>query len=1776
MYNRIKQYKITDRLAEIGSTLVCRGRRTGNGEPVVLKILKTDVATRDEVARFRREFEITSKLNLPGVVKVRGLEEYRGGLMMVMEDIGGQSLDRILDQAPLSLTESLELAVALAETVGLMHRQRIIHKNINPSNIIWNSQTKQLNLIDFGLADEMPMRSVTPQPPAGLEGTLEYISPEQTGRMNRYVDYRTDFYSLGVTFYRMLTRKLPFEADDALGLVYCHIAKIPIPPNVLNPDIPETVSLIVMKLMAKMADDRYLSAWGLKTDLERCLRELADKGIIVTFELASGDSSDQLRIPQKLYGREKEMAQLLEAFERVSAGAIELLLVTGYAGIGKTALVKEIQRPTAEKRGYFITGKFDQLQRNVPYFSWIQAFTGFVNHLLMESEAQLTRWKQIILGSVRGIGRVLTDVIPNLELVIGTQPAIPELGAAEAQNRFNYVFLKFVKAIATSEHPLVIFLDDLQWIDGASLSLLQTLMSSIGVSHILIIGAYRDNEVDALHPLTKSLVVLRKEQARIDQMTLQDFSEETANELLAETLAEERSQTFPLTRLIYSKTGGNPFFLMQTLAALFKRQAISFDPERRCWQWDIAAIVGMEITDNVAALMLGKIRQLPRETQDLLPLAACIGFHFDVTTLCAVAERSAESILNGLQPALGEGVMVADAEHRYRFVHDRVLEAAYTLLPEEERPAVHWRIGQRLLREIAPAERKAHLFEIVNQLNIGASCLATPEEAKVLADLNRQAGRKAKASAAFLAALEYFEAGLSSIDDNDWETAYELTIALHIEAAEAACLCGRYERMEALVFLVQQRARAILDALPVYGTEIRALTARGRLVPAIRSGLRALERLGMHLQEEPSAAEVNEAMARAFALLQQRTIEGLIDLPPMTSPEQLASLSLLSEIGEPAYAASPHFFLVWASSMAELSLRHGNCPLSPFAYAAYALALCATGKIETGSCLSKAAIAMIDVLKAHSLSCRLLNIHGCTIQPWTEHLRDTLPTLTEAVGAGAESGDFTSASYAAFNSCTAAFFMGEPLEELGVRVSTNLKIIAGLRQTYIWNWVAFHVPIIRRLHGGENCPATVEDFDEASWLSAARDSNDRCGLAYYFLSRLIAAYLLNGGEIAEALAHIAEIKENMAGFQGAFAVPVFSFYCSLTLLKRHRMPQTEKDATSLEEVRAHLAKLEALAQYAPMNFRHKCDLIAAELARIQGEDWRAAGHYEKAIVGAKDNGFFQEEALANELAAKFYLAHGRKEYARMHLNKAHQGYGLWQAFAKVRALEAEYPQWLKRLDSQQPALETHSLDMESILKATHTISGEIEMGRVLGKIMHIVIENAGAQIGFLLMESNGVWTVAARGEIGKNDVEIPIPEAVDDNHAVSAGVIRFVARTRKTVVLDDAATRGAFVDDPHIRREKTRSLLATPLCNRGRLLGILYLVNNLATHTFTQKRIQLLEILAAQAAISLETAGAYEALRLNELRYRLGQTAAHIGTWEYDLQTDRFWGSDEAKRIYGFDPDAVDFSTENVESCIPERQRVRQALLDLIDRGAPYNLEFEIRPENGSAPKFISSIAELHRDLHGKPKKVVGVIQDITEHKRAEEALKTSEERFRRLAENARDIIYRMSLPSGTYEYMSPAVTELFGYAPEEFYESPLLIRKVIHPDWHGYFEEQWSRLMWGEMPSTYEYPIVRKSGEIRWMNQRNILIRDKEDHIIAIEGIVTDITERRKSEEAHHKLNTELEERIRERTAELERKNAELEQMNKLFIGRELRMIELKDKIAKLEGKAIQEKTES
>ena len=1393
-------YKIGEKLYENGRTLICRGDHPSKRKTAVLKILKPEAATKENVARFKREFEVISRINLPGVVKAYGLEDYQGGLVMVLEDIGARSLDRVESRHALSLKALLRLLIGIADTLEGLHRQGITHKDISPAHIIFNSKTGESKLIGFGLAGRL--LSEGSQPPASLEGTLAYISPEQTGRMNRNVDYRADFYSLGATFYYLLTGKPPFEAEDALGMVHCHIAKEPIAPHSLDSGIPETISEIAMKLMAKPPEDRYQSGVALKADLERCLQGLTTTGEVPRFELGLADLPNRLLTPHRLYGREKELTRLHEAFERTKAGSSELMLVAGYAGVGKTALAQEMQNAALEKQGFFIKGKFDQLQRHIPYFAWLQAFDGFVNHILMKNEADLARWKQDILKTIRNNGSVLTDVIQNLELIIGPQPPVPELGSAEAQNRFIYVFLEFVKAIATSEHPLVVFLDDLQWMDGASLRLLPALLTNSAISNLLVIGTYRDSEVDLTHPLSTVTQELQQTNARVELVTLSALSKDQISALLADCLGCTRNDSKSLTDLLYAKTAGNPFFTLQLLSALEGEGLLVFDHERTSWNWDVNAISRIGIADNVIELIAQRVRQLPASTLNTLKRAACLGAKFDLTTLNAAAEEPAEAVLAHIKLAIDAQLVITFGED-YQFVHDRVQQAVYSLISDEERAAIHWRIGMLLRHEMAPQAREEHLFGIVDHLNIGASLFAMPEEKREIAAMNLRAGKKAKSRAAFATALDYFESGLLLLGEDGWRDRYQLLLELSQEAAEAACISGDYGRMQRLAENVHLHTACLLDEVPTYETEIRALTAQGQLLSAIRQGLNVLDRLGMPLSEEPSAAEVEEHMQRSFDLLEERTIEGLSRLPPMTSRAQLACTSILSELGEPAYAASPQFFLVWASVMAEISLRHGNCPLTPFAYAAYALALCATGThVETGSSLAKAAIAMLKPLHAQALRCRLLNIYGCTIQPWTEHIRTTLATLQGAIDAASESGDFTSGSYAAFNTCTAAFFMGEPLELLTPRLQQNMSVISGMNQTYIYNWVAFHLLTVLRLRGITDLPSELSSFDEEQWLISAKSANDQCGLAYYFLNKLITTCLLGETEFGRALEYLAEVKANQAGFQAAFAVPVSYFYASLTLLKH----SASINSTALEGIRENLIKLEELARLAPMNFQHKCDLVGAELARIEGKEWEAAKLYEKAITGARENGFFQEEALSCELASSFYLGCGMKSAGRFHLRSAYDGYVRWTAWGKARTLAAKHPDLLPSKASLSPAPKTgdttESLDLDSVMKASHAISSEMEMNRLLNEVMRIVIENAGAQTGVLFFEKDGIWQATAKGRIGISEIEIPQPIDVDESDEASAGVIRLVARTREPVVIDDAAKQGGFINDPYIKRHK--------------------------------------------------------------------------------------------------------------------------------------------------------------------------------------------------------------------------------------------------------------------------------------------------------------------------------------------------------------------------------------
>ncbi|MEJ2426954.1 MAG: serine/threonine-protein kinase PknK [Candidatus Thiodiazotropha sp.] len=820
----------------------------------------------------------------------------------------GSSLGRFIADDRPGLEESLQITLEVIQGLELLHGRDLVHKDVNPSNIIWNRQTGQVKLIDLGLASSPQLTKAVRLNREVVEGTLNYISPEQTGRISRQLDYRSDFYSLGATLYELATGQPPFAADDAMELVHAHIAKQAVPPHERDPAVPPALSAVIMKLLAKTAEERYQSTYGLRHDIETCLRQLQSGDLETPFNPGEQDVPSTFTLSQKLYGRERETGVLLDAFERISLDGCELVMIGGYSGVGKTALVNELQRPLVEKRGYFATGKFDPLNRSIPYHAFIQAFRELVRQLLSESEYQVQRWRRRLLDSLGQNGQLVISVIPEIEHIIGPQPAIQILPPQESQNRFDLVFQRFIRAFCTSEHPLTLFLDDLQWADSASLRLLELFMGDDGTRYLLVVGTFRDNEVDAAHPLSLTLERIRQSLAVLSEITLLPLALGDIRAIIMDSLHADEQRVAELARICRDKTQGNPFFLIQLLYDLHGKGFLHFDPELGQWGWDAGQIAGARIADSVVDLMVDKIGQLPEASLAALKLAAGIGERFDLKILAIVHEHPESTCVAALSAAVRSGLIYPMSEHHlstetsaqesqtYRFLHDRVHQAAYSLIDEGSKPAMHLRIGRLLLQRLESEQQDEQIFTLVNHLNLGEALITDPHERIHLSRLNLQAGQKAKRAAASNAAYGYFSQGITLLPDTAWSEAYELTLSLTEEAAEAAYLCQHYEAMERLIERVLANVHDILQKTKVIRIRILANTARNQLKEAVESGLGFLDDFGIHFPLPVTPQTLGTGLAHIHNILGQRSIDSLSQLPKMTDPRALV----------PGYHGYPH------------------------------------------------------------------------------------------------------------------------------------------------------------------------------------------------------------------------------------------------------------------------------------------------------------------------------------------------------------------------------------------------------------------------------------------------------------------------------------------------------------------------------------------------------------------------------------------------------------------------------------------------------------------------------------------------------------------------------------------------------------------------------------------------------------------------------------------------------------------------------------------------------
>ncbi|MEG5032471.1 AAA family ATPase [Microcoleus sp. AT3-D2] len=1488
-------------LYESANSLVYRALREADRQPLILKLLKESYPTPQELLRYRTEYRITRELKEAGVVQVYDLQKYQNSLVIFVEDFGGESLKIWMQQRKFSLKEFLILAIAATETLGQIHSANIIHKDINTSNIVYNPETGQLKIIDFGISTQLTREMPTLKNPNVLEGTLAYISPEQTGRMNRSIDYRTDFYSLGVTFYELLTGKLPFETEDALELVHCHIARQAVPPHEIKPEIPVIVSQIVSKLMAKNAENRYQTALGIKQDLEICLVQLQETDSIEEFDLGTLDLTDQFLIPEKLYGRETEVDNLLKAFERVRNASAEMMLVAGLSGIGKTAVVNEVHKPIARQRGYFIKGKYDQFQRNIPFSAFVQAFRELMGQLLSESDAQLHRWKTLILTAVGESGQVLIDVIPELEHIIGAQRPALELSGSAAQNRFNLLMQKFVQVFTQAEHPLVMFLDDLQWADSASLKLLQLLMEDTG--HLLVLGAYRDNEVSPAHPFMLTVDEIVKSGAVVNTLTLQPLSLADLNQLVADTLICDLSLAAPLTELVYQKTQGNPFFSAQFLKALHEDGQIIFNPpqsplskggSKGGWQCDINQVKFADASD-VVEFMAAQLQKLPAETQDALKLAACIGAQFDLETLAIVSEELPEETESALWKALQEGLILvisegynfiqADAQSpnqsvanpTYKFLHDRVQQAAYSLIPDDQKQATHLKIGQLLLQSSSEIETEEKIFDIVGHLNQGIELIDQLSERSALAQLNLEAGRKARNSTAYAAANIYLQTGIELLTPQCWQTQYELALNLYVAAAEIAYLNGDFDGMEQMAALVLQEAQTILDRVKIYEIKIAAQTAQSKVLETIAVAREALLQLGIELPAEPDEAKIGKALQALAALLGDRKIEELVDLPVMTNPQTQAAMQLSGMLFPPIFQGMPGLLPLLSSTMVSLSLSFGNAPASTVGYAMHGMVFCAFfQEVETGYGFGQLALSLLDRLNVPEFKSTVLLLFGGWIQHRQESLLATIPTLKEGYRLGMETGDFVNAGYNIYICFYTYLFAGVELDTWEPEIANYRAVMAQLEQYSARVYLDMIQQTVQNLRETHTRPDLLigSAYDETVMIPKHYQDNEFTAIACACIFKLLLAYCY--GNYTAALDHITQVKQYLMGVSGSAFVPIFHFYAALTHLGLFRAQPAIEQTEILGLVETHQSTLQQWAQNAPMNYLHKWYLVEAERQRVLGNKAEAIEMYDRAIEGAKENKYVNDEALANELAAKFYGEWGKIKVAQAYIFEAYYCYVEWGATAKVTDLETRYPQLFAvtqpgRKNTQTTVAMTttgsgNHLDITAVMKASQAISGEIMLDKLLSSLMKILIENAGAQRGYLILLSQGQLLIEAEGTINDELVTVLQSIPVETCQELSSAIVNYVSRTQESVVLDDAARSGQFTHDRHIRKYQPKSILCVPLINQSQIISIVYLENNLTAGAFTPERVEILKVLSGQAAISIQNSKLYTEVRENESR----------------------------------------------------------------------------------------------------------------------------------------------------------------------------------------------------------------------------------------------------------------------------------------------------------------------
>jgi predicted ATPase/signal transduction histidine kinase len=1442
---------VLETLWDDGNFVLSRCELAGERSPVLALAPSSKRPAGWITEKLARTYALRETLDLTAVPRLLGLDQESEGQALLFEDPGGKLLADLVGE-PWELTQFLRVSAGTAAALGGLHREGLIHCNINPANILVNLSSGQAWLVGACFESRLGRgQDVTPLESAG---PFAYMAPEQTGRINRPVDARSDLYSLGVTLYELLTGTLPFAASDPMEWAHAHIARQPVPPSERAADVPEQLSAIVSKLLSKTAESRYQSAAGLEADLRSCSTFWEADRRIDRFPLGAKDIPERLLIPEKLYGRDQESRELQAAFDRMlESGRPELVLISGHSGIGKSSVVTEVCKYLFSPQAIFASGKFDLYKRDIPYATLAQALKSIISQILSKSDLEVADWKRVLQDAVEPNGELIVNLIPELEFIIGKQPVVPDLALQEAQARFQMVFRRFLAAFAGPEHPLALFLDDLQWVDDATLELVEDLVVEPEIRYILLIGAYRNNEVGPSHPVERMLAGMRQRDSNVSEIALKPLAFHDVTGLVADSLHCSQKSAEPLAQLVHEKTGGNPFFVIQFFTALAEEGSLWFDRSNCAWTWDMSRLRAKEYTDNLGEFMAGKLQRLPARTQEVLGEFACLGNRVDLGVLAWIRQETEEELHGGLREAAQAGLVVR-TDKGYAFLHDRVHEAAYALIPEGKRAAAHLRIGRSMASRVAPIDTEEEIFDVVNQLNRGATLVESTDERERIAEFNLVAGKRAKAATAHASALTYLMAGRDVLDEQSWERRYQLVFCLEFERAQCEFLTGHFSVAEERLLMLRKKAAGVVDRAAVVQAQIDLYTGLDQSQRAVEAGLEYLRGAGVAWPTHPTDEEVRQEYDRIWRQLGGRSIESLANLPPITDPVHRAMLDVLTALEEPAYFTDQNLRCLIVARMVNLSLENGNSDGSCVAYVQLGWFVGPRfGDYEAAFRFGKLGLDLVEKHGLERFRARVTQCFGYFISPWSRHLRGSLELLRRSLVSAQQAGDLKYAVYGCDRLITVLLAAGEPLTEVQRQAENAIEVARRAKFGYVVDIIVSQLRFIRTLRGLTPSLASFNDAEFNEDLFEKRmDANPHSVFAvcWYWIRKLRARFY--AGDYVSALAAAAKAKPILLPGIQHFEVAEYLFYAALTHAAAYDSASPQDKMQQRLSLLAAYQQILILSENCPENFGNCAALVGAEIARIEGRELDAEHLYEEAIESARINNFIQNEAIAHETAARFYGTRGLQTVARAYLQNARDAYWRWGALGKVKQLEQSFS-GLRETHRLSSAL-LEQVDVQALASASQAVSSELDLPKLVETLLVIALKDAGAQRGVLLLLRDQEPQIEAEALTGADAITVNFRQAPPTPMDLPDSILRYVIRTQESIILDDASAPNQFSPDEYIRKKLARSVLCFPLIKQASLKGILYLENNLGSHVFTPERISVLKVLVSQASISLDHA----------------------------------------------------------------------------------------------------------------------------------------------------------------------------------------------------------------------------------------------------------------------------------------------------------------------------------